>query len=172
MADISETDLYPKPFENIGTFLYWFKKVAKTGTYALLACNVLMILGFILTLSVGTVGAIIMFMWMALVAATFIGLSIGSVFEAFVRYSQYGLSQKHPILNHLVSIIAIVSPIILFPIGCIPTMGLIAYSKVRSPNIEYQMPKEYRPQATELVNMSLLILQLVLIFLFWDYIKR
>lgn len=61
---------------------------------------------------------------------------VGLSFESFRRYSRFGISHTRHFLNHTLSIAMVVFPFlsIVLPFMILPSLGLMALSKYRSPD--------------------------------------
>lgn len=110
-----------------------------------------------------------------LLAIVLFGLAFGLSFESFVRYSQYGLSRDHPVLNQTVSLVAVILPFgVLFfgPYPVLLSLAFMAYSKYRSPDsaAEKQLPVYKRKGTADVINFFLLLAILAMLFTFNSWI--
>lgn len=144
---------------------FWniFIESAKIESYIMFLSIVCLILSMVIAPINENITRILLMLSLLLLASAALYITAGLIFEGIVRYSQYGLSQNHPILNHVVSISAIICPILL-PFGTIYCLVLMIYSKKRSPNILHNVELLQRSITADKINLVFIIVIYLLLF--------
>ncbi len=90
---------------------------------------------------------------------TQLNIVIGMTYDAVRRYSRFGISHKHKVMNHALSLALILLPIASFVDGLIlcAALALMSFSKYRSPDNDRQqaLPFYKRDGFYEAVNAVL-----------------
>ncbi len=153
----------------IKSFISNYMKISGIGTFALLFTLFIGIISYFLADHLSNYKYDISLMWVLLITPITLGLAIALSFDSFHHYSQYGLSHNHPILNHVVSIVAIILPFGVLIWGFYPVLASLAlngYSKYRSPDTKHEktLPIYKRKFIVDCINFILLACILALAF--------